>query len=148
MHTLETSTETIDYEAFINKYLYGSLYEAGEFEVNDKREDCIMPSVSHNFMNDFIQDKLIDIKEALCEPDEEGYSHYSGAGNVGIIYLESVYIDGADTAVEWLQDDLHEIFPNEKVWPHLDALAETAAREYYKQLEITMHDYAIYVLSY
>lgn len=128
MFTATVTTQT-NYIALINAHLYGTPDQPSPFESNESRDIYPMPHVL--YPNDECDELIQELIYACAERDEDGhygtFSPEMAAENI----LDTVYEDGADAVVEWLQEDLHEMFPNEKMWPHLDALAETAAHRYY-----------------
>lgn len=138
MATITTTTRELDYAQFIHTYLYGTGNTVSGFENSMNRTECIMPSVNGD-NSDFAEDVLTTY-EGCKEPDPD--CAYFSPGVAAESILDDTYPQGAVTVFEWLREDLHDIFPNEKLWPHLDALADTAARRYYEDLYDTLHDFA------
>lgn len=131
-------TQPFDYEAFINAYLNGT--DDGEysgFQMNARNHELSLPSIDSIEKGTGI-DLQLDQTHADIADDHEAFT----AEWATELIVADYFPNGEATVINTLQDDLHEIFPNEKMWPHLDALAETAARAYFNEFKEAVYTQA------
>lgn len=119
-----TATTTPDFEAAISTHLY-SVIDGAYTQFEDNHE---LPNPLTCEMGDRIHEHIEDAREYAFEG-----ATFSLEAVVESVLEDSDIEDAADIVTR-LQDDMHEMFPNEKLWGHLDAMCERAGKEYYADL--------------
>lgn len=124
LNNTATTTTTPNFEAAISDHLY-SVVDGSytQFEYNHD-----LPNPLTYAMDDRIHEHLEDARDYAFEG-----ATFSLEAVVESVLGDSDIEDAADI-VTLLQDDMHEMFPNEKLWGHLDAMCEHAGKEYYHDL--------------
>ena len=131
LRTAPQQEETIDHAAFIDNYLHGTEHNGySGFQMNERMYELSLPSVADIEAGIGI-DTQLDEAHANATDDQEVLT----ADWATELIVADYFPNDEASVIAYLQDDLHELFPNEKMWPHLDALAESAARDYFTQFK-------------